>query len=148
MKTPIILVPFLAAALFPAAAPAADDAGSIVVEVQKTRNLRGKVRCALFSDADAFPSEPKAAKARDIASIDKNRAICRFKAVPKGRYAVSVMHDENDDGELETNFVGMPQEGWAVSNNAKAGAMSGPSFDDAAFEYDGKPRRLVLTLNY
>jgi len=36
-----------------------------------------------------------------------------------GKYAVSVFHDENSNGKLDTNFLGIPREGVGASNNAK-----------------------------
>lgn len=56
--------------------------------------------------------------------------------LPAGEYAVQVMHDRNGNGELDSNFVGMPTEPWAFSNNA-TGSMGPPSWDDVKFELKG-----------
>lgn len=56
--------------------------------------------------------------------------------LPKGVYALRVMHDLNDNGELDANFVGIPSEPWAFSNNA-TGNFGPPSWEDVRFEVDG-----------
>lgn len=50
-------------------------------------------------------------------------------AVPgPGNYAVALYHDENDNGHLDTTFIGLPSEGYGFSNNPKL-MLSPPSFD-------------------
>jgi uncharacterized protein (DUF2141 family) len=53
--------------------------------------------------------------------------------LPDGEYAFRVMHDLNDNGELDSNFVGMPTEPWAFSNNA-VGKFGPPQWSDVRFE--------------
>ena len=66
-------------------------------------------------------------------------------ALPAGEYAVRVMHDLNDNGELDANFVGMPTEPWAMSNNAK-GNFGPPKWKDVKFELQGSVTQ-TLKLN-
>jgi len=54
-----------------------------------------------------------------------------FRQLPPGRYAIIVFHDENDNGLLDENALGVPVEGYGFSNNAK-GFLSAPSFNAAA----------------
>jgi uncharacterized protein (DUF2141 family) len=56
-----------------------------------------------------------------------------FEGLKPGTYAVSVLHDENANGRLETNFLGIPREGAGISNNASP-EFSAPRFNDAAFQ--------------
>ena len=56
--------------------------------------------------------------------------------VAPGDYAVSVFHDENSNGKLDRNFMGMPKEGVGKSNDA-AGHFGPPKYDDARFSYKG-----------
>ena len=57
--------------------------------------------------------------------------------LPPGTYALRVMHDENDNGELDANFVGIPSEPWAFSNNA-TGNFGPPTWEDVKFELKGE----------
>ena len=56
--------------------------------------------------------------------------------LPSGDYAVRVMHDRNDNGELDSNFVGMPSEPWAFSNNA-TGSFGPPGWEQVKFTHEG-----------
>ena len=57
--------------------------------------------------------------------------------VPAGRFLVVVVHDTNGDGTLDTNALGLPTEAYGFSRGAR-GTFGPPSFDDAAFEFDGR----------
>ncbi len=64
--------------------------------------------------------------------MDK-KAIVTFKNIPKGEYAVSFVHDENDNKKMDTNFFGIPKEDYGCSNNAR-GFMGPPKYEDAKFQ--------------
>ncbi len=56
----------------------------------------------------------------------------RFEGVPHGTYALAVIHDENDNGKLDT-FMGMPREGFGFSRNPGIG-FGPPRFTSASFD--------------
>jgi uncharacterized protein (DUF2141 family) len=60
---------------------------------------------------DGFPKKGDKALAHAISSISDRRAVCEFPGVNAGTYAISVFHDENSNGKLDTNFMGIPREG-------------------------------------
>ena len=66
-------------------------------------------------------------------------------ALPKGEYAIRVMHDTNGNGKLDSNFVGIPSEPWAFSNNA-VGNFGPPKWEDVRFTLDGEVTQSI-TLN-
>jgi len=45
---------------------------------------------------------------------------------------VAVVYDENGNGRLDKNFVGIPSEGYGVSNN-RTYAMASPKWDESRF---------------
>lgn len=63
--------------------------------------------------------------------------MCEFKKIPAGTYAVTILHDENSDGKMNFNWIGMPTEGYGFSNGATATLLP-PSFDAASFRFDGE----------
>ena len=79
--------------------------------------------------------------------ISDGHASCIFDNAAPGKYAVSVFHDENSNGKMDTNFVGMPKEGVGASNNAK-GHFGPPKFDAAAFHFSGGRLDLKITITY
>jgi uncharacterized protein (DUF2141 family) len=77
----------------------------------------------------------------------RGTAASSFADVQPGTYAIAVFHDENSNGKLDSNFIGIPREGTGASNNAK-GHMGPPKFDDAAFRYAGGRLELKITIEY
>src|SRR5512146_3528682 len=138
----------LAGANFPAAAMAQSPCPGIHVKILNIRNSIGTVACALFDSPDGFPAEfLLSATNVMVIKIRKSQARCDFEDVPPGRYAMAVIHDENMNGKLDTNWLGLPTEGYGFSNDAKA-VLSAPSFADASFTYDGRSIDLTMTLHY
>ncbi len=121
----------------------------IHVEISGPRNDTGQMLCALYSSAqaDAFPKKADKAIARLTAKIADGQAVCEFTGIAPGTYAVSVVHDENSNGKLDANFIGMPREGVGASNDAK-GHMGPPKFSAAAFQYAGGRLDLKIHVNY
>jgi uncharacterized protein (DUF2141 family) len=127
-------------------APASAD-NVIHVEVSGLRNDKGQVLCALFSSAEDFPKKAEKAVARLTARIVEQQAVCDFSGVAPGTYAVSVVHDENSNGKLDTNFIGMPREGVGASKDAK-GHMGPPKFAAASFRFEGGRTDLKIHVKY
>jgi uncharacterized protein (DUF2141 family) len=75
------------------------------------------------------------------------RARCDFEDIPPGTYALAVIHDENMNGKLDTNWLGIPTEGYGFSNDAQA-VLQAPSFSAASFAYDGRSLNLTIGLRY
>jgi|TARA_R110000851_G_scaffold73095_3_gene161385 uncharacterized protein (DUF2141 family) len=120
----------------------------IHVKILDIRNSKGAVACALFEAPNGFPTEfLRYATNIMMIKIRDTKARCDFLDIPPGTYALAVIHDENMDGELRTNWLGVPKEGYGFSNDAKA-SMSAPSFEAASFTYDGQKLDLTIKLNY
>ena len=119
----------------------------IHVDVVGLHNNKGQVLCSLFSSAIGFPKKDDKAEAHYTAEISNRQASCEFVGVAPGTYAVSAFHDENSNGKLDTNFMGIPREGVAASNDAR-GRLGPPKFDDAAFQVSGDPVNLKITITY
>ncbi len=65
--------------------------------------------------------------------IKNGTATATFKDVPKGEYAISVFHDENNNGELDMVLGVFPKESTGSSNDAPA-RFGPPKWEDAKFE--------------
>ena len=110
---------------------------TIKVDAEKIRNATGMMACALFNAADGFPDVQAKSFQYVYVPINSGVASCEFKDVAAGTYAVSVFHDENDNKKLDKNFVGMPLEGYGVSNNIRH-MMSAPQFKESSFQVNGE----------
>jgi uncharacterized protein (DUF2141 family) len=119
----------------------------IHVEISNLRTDNGQVLCALYSSSADFPKHADKAVARAKSSVSNHHAVCEFPDIAPGTYAVSAIHDENSNGKLDTNFIGIPREGVGASNDAK-GHFGPPKFDAASFKYAGARLDLKITMTY
>jgi uncharacterized protein (DUF2141 family) len=120
----------------------------IHVKILNISNNRGTVACALFESPDGFPLEYlRYATNIMVIKIRDTQARCDFLDIPPGTYALAVSHDENMNGKLDANWLGIPTEGYGFSNDAKA-VLSAPSFAAARFQYDGHNLELTISLQY
>lgn len=96
----------------------------------------GLLRLALCPSKEAYDTE----KGCETLSVPANgRTVrCSFGSVKPGTYAVKVFHDINSDGELNTSWIGWPQEPYGFSNDAPVN-MGPPSFKLAAITVGEKP---------
>lgn len=117
------------------------------VDIGGLRDDKGQVVCALYSSSDGFPKDGKKAVAQIDSGISNKHAVCEFSGITPGTYAVSVFHDENSNGKLDSNFLGIPREGVGASNGAK-GHFGPPKFDAAAFHFSGGRLDLKITITY
>ena len=132
----------------PVGAFAQSPCPGIHLTILNIRNSTGTVACALFESADGFPTEfLRSATNVMIIKIRKTQARCDFEDIPPGTYAIAVIHDENMNGKLDTNWLGIPTEGYGFSNDAK-GLIGVPSFSAASFRYDGRSVELTMSLHY
>jgi uncharacterized protein (DUF2141 family) len=111
------------------------------------RSDAGQVLCALHNSAENFPQHAEKAVQTTHASISGHRAVCVFPGLPPGTYALSVVHDENGNGKLDTNFLGIPREGVGASRDAQ-GHFGPPAFKDASFPYVHGVLPLTLHMKY
>lgn len=135
-------------AILPVSAFAESSCPGIHVKILNIRNSTGTVACALFESPTGFPDEYLSSATNVmVIKIRKAQARCDFEDIPPGTYAMAVVHDENMNGKLDTNWVGLPTEGYGFSNNAKA-VLSAPSFSEASFTYDGQNVDMTMSLQY
>lgn len=117
MKKPLFMI---AAALMAGAtifAPAA-HAGELAVQVQGVRDARGAIMAQLLrADPASGTAKPIAATMRPA---QPGAVELVFPGLQPGDYAVMLFHDENGNGQLDSNAFGVPAEGFAFSNGAVA----------------------------
>ena len=118
--------------------------GSIEVKVTEIRDEKGDIRVGLFKNEDTFLKKAIEGK---VVKASKDGVTVVFENVPEGDYAVSVLHDENGNGEMDSNVVGMPKEGFAFGNNAM-GTFGPPSFEKAKVSVKKGSVRQELKMKY
>ncbi len=129
------------------AEPSPPANSAIVVDVGPLRALAGSVACRLFKSPSGFPYA-----SNDTVTVRVKAAAptvrCAFENVPPGTYAIVVLHDENDNRKLDKNRLGIPLEGYGVSNN-HTHALAAPRWDEAKFGVErDKVRELAIGIRY
>ena len=138
-------------------AASAARSSELRVTVIGLRSESGELLIGLYESAKGFEGAIANAKTSGIMA-DRNRLVgvamrargsqqAVFAQLPPGRYAVIVIHDENDNGRLDANAIGIPTEGYGFSNDAR-GFLSAPSFDAAAVTIGDADASIVLSLTY
>lgn len=136
------------ALLFAAAdAPAQAGTATLVVEVSGLRSDRGVVLGALYDSPDGW-TEVGREMATCGAHVVRGRARCTIHDLPAGTYALALLHDENENGRLDRDFIGWPQEGFGFSNGVGPSLGGAPSFVSAAFDHDGGETTLRVRARY
>jgi uncharacterized protein (DUF2141 family) len=132
--------PLLAATLLFGFCVSACDAADLTVTVQNLRSNQGQVLLCVFSAEDSdmgdFPDCLKGRPVRNAkGTISAGRTVMKFNGLKDGVYAVAITHDENGNGQLDTNFLGIPTEGVGVSTNPRV--FGKPRFEQGQFPIKG-----------
>jgi uncharacterized protein (DUF2141 family) len=108
----------------------------VEITVKKIKNAKGKILIGIFKDNPSFEKE-KAFKSIILTKETLSNGTIKVKTqLEPGVYGASLLDDENDNGKMDYNFVGIPKEGFGFSNYYFSG-FSKPKFD--VFKFDVKP---------
>ena len=125
-------------------------AADIHVKITDIRNDVGNIRLAIFDQAPAFPTKPELAVQKVVLPIQKSEdsytSAHTFTDLAPGTYAISLIHDENLNGEFDMVFF-QPTEGYGTSNDIR-GLFGPPSFRDAKFALGDEDIELMIKVGY
>lgn len=120
---------------------AQEEGHSIEVNILRIDNEKGQMLIGLYDSEDSWLQKP----AKGIfGSIIDGKSRATFVNVPDGTYAISVFHDEDNDGELDT-LLGIPTEDTGTSNDAPA-RFGPPKWEDAKFKVKGGAIKQIINL--
>ena len=143
MRCCLLFSTFILALMF-IAGPA--SAARIIVTIDGLHSANGNVFVGLYASPNKF------LHGNECDAFKKVRAsagpiIIAFDNLPPGTYAVGAYHDENGNGHLDTSPIGLPVEGYALSNVVRA-ILAAPRFTDAAFTVGGGDKPIALHIRY
>lgn len=100
------------------------------LNIHQIKSPQGTLHVALYNNEANYDAGQQAVAVHKVA-VSSNKVQLQFAGLAAGTYAIKIMHDENNNGELDRNVFGIPTEGYGFSNN---GGQFGPSsFNEAAF---------------
>ena len=121
------------------------QAVELELEVSGLTQSEGRVMVAVFTDANNWLKKPLTGSNVEASTQKDGRVLIKLLDLPEGPLALSIFHDVNGNGKLDSNAMGMPKEPYGFSNNA-AGSFGPPKFEKAQFE--AKPgARVSVQLN-
>lgn len=113
--------------------------GILMVEITGLKDETGNVYIAVYdSDSTWLSDEVVMSTQVSIAEALDGELVRTELQLPPGDYALSVFYDQDGNGKLNTNFIGMPKEPIALSNNAVS-RFGPPSYEDAVFTLAAEP---------
>lgn len=110
---------------------------SLTIEVKDLRNSKGVVQFALYNKEGSIPDEHYTKYFKKLtAKIENGSSSVAFENLPVGKYAVNILHDENNDGKIKKGII-LPKEGIGFSNYQSISLFNKPSFTKASFNLHG-----------
>ncbi len=119
------------------------NAQSLTVSIKNIVSDKGMLRVGIFNSQTDFLKKQLYGQ---IVKSKSGDVQVVFENIPEGTYAVSIIHDENENEELDSNFFGIPNEGFGFSNDAM-GTFGPPSFEKASFKLT-ENGTLTINLKY
>ena len=113
---------------------AVEDSATLTVAINGIQNQQGQVCLRIYEDERGFPLAKSSEIKIQCTKITGNYLKQQFTGLKKGNYAVAVIDDQNGDTELNRDFLGIPEEGFGISNNPTVSVKTGvPKFEQASF---------------
>ena len=122
------------------------SAARIIVTIDGLHSAQGNVFVGLYANPSKFLNGNQNDAMRKVRASTGPITVA-FDNLPPGIYAVGAYHDENANDHLDTNFLGLPVEGYALSNGIRA-VMAKPTFQQAAFSVGNEDKPLALHIRY
>ena len=121
-------------------------AARIVVTITGLKSNEGGVYVGLYATPSKFLNGAQVDVMKKVRASTAPITVA-FDNLPAGTYAVGAYHDENYNDHLDTNLLGLPTEGYALSNGVRA-VTSKPTFQQAAFAVGNDGAAVSLQIRY
>ena len=119
----------------------------ITITVTSVHSDAGDIYARLFNNSEGFPDDDTHAHQTAKVSSVKGTVKLVFNKIPPGKYAIAIYHDENGNGKMDTNFLGIPKDGYGVSNDAVQ-HRSKPSFGAAEIDVADVTTDTLIPMHY
>lgn len=129
----IVISSFLLLLIITSFSNQAEKTFSLTVNVEKLRNSEGIVQFVLYNKEGSIPDENFKKCYKIVkANIVNGSSTITFHGIPSGKYAVNILHDENNNGKIDKGFL-LPKEGIGFSNFQTIGMTNKQTFSKASF---------------
>ena len=123
------------------------NAQTITIEITNIRSNKGKILLAVFKDGTSFKKEKGIIEKSYLKTNLKSGSMTiKIKLAP-GTYGISILDDENNDGEMDYKLIRIPKEGYGFSNYYHTGLIR-PKFEDFDFYMNNKNKIVTVKMKY
>jgi uncharacterized protein (DUF2141 family) len=138
----IFLVPF-----FAGASPAVSEStGNLIINISGFPSSEGFAMVALHNSEESYEGGEVSAVAKTKIKVVDPKLQVVFTNLPYGWYGVSLYHDENGNGQMDKNAMGIPKEAYGFSNNAK-GFFGRPNYKEVMFQLNSDEKQIAINLD-
>jgi uncharacterized protein (DUF2141 family) len=123
---------------------AAEDGGTLKVTIDGFNNDKGDAKISLFNSKETYLAGNTGVHMAAL-PIKGGKAQWVLSGLPYGTYAIKIFHDENGNGKLDKNAMGMPKEQFGFSNNAR-GTFGPPDYEQAKFAFSAANSAITITI--
>lgn len=119
--------------------------GSISIDVEGIKEVKGEIGILVFNQAKGFPSDEKKAILKKVVQVNSKRMNIELDPLPYGKYAISIVHDVNANEKLDKNIFGVPAEPFGFSNVDKV-YFGPPKFEEAQTMLSAQKQNIIIRL--
>ena len=121
---------------------------TVEVNITGIRSENGQIVIGVFKDDESFQKEESFMEKRFVKSGISNREMRVQFSLETGIYGLSLIDDENNNGKMEYNFLGIPKEGFGFSDYYHKGIKK-PKFDSYKFSINkDQTKRITIKIRY
>lgn len=112
----------------------AEPSSTLTVQINGIEHQKGEICLRVYSSEKGFPYGDNSEVQSGCTQIKGSSLTKQFSGLKPGNYAVAVVDDQNGNHKLDKDFLGIPKEGFGISNNPTVSITTGtPKFRDASF---------------
>ncbi len=127
------------------AAYAEPETANVQLTVSNIHSQVGKLYIAVYDSKDTFLGDTKFyAQEVGLENLADGKLEVEL-SLPYGTYAISVHHDNNDNGKMDRSFVGIPKEPVGLSNG-HVPRFGPPKFSKAVIDIAQPQQQEVIAL--
>lgn len=126
----------------------AEPTAKLTVVVNGIRHQKGQICFRVYDSEKGFPLSDTSEVQSGCTRITGNTVTKHFYGLKRGTYAVAIVDDQNGNQKLDSDFFGIPKEGFGISNNPRVSIQTGtPKFNKSSFAVS-KNTTIDITLKY
>ncbi|MGB9438336.1 MAG: DUF2141 domain-containing protein [Desulfobacterales bacterium] len=142
----IFMFTFLVLLIANSSPAATESTGNLIVNISGFPSSDGFAMVALNNSDESYKGGENEAIAKTKTRVVDQKVQVIFTNLPYGNYGVSLYHDENANGKMDKNAMGIPKEAYGFSNNAK-GFFGKPKYKDIMFQLNSAEMQITIKLD-